>query len=241
MVFSLLGQVFYFLRGNARAIALPLCVFALAGTLINEWMFASDAAAPLMGERVDLNDHGVQALIQRMLVLFAIVYMTTSTLMHIIFTALFNRLGKGESAPGVGEIVTTVLRCFPSVFIGGMLVVIVSVLGLSAFILPGIYLYARLCLFEVLVVSERLNVFAALSESFRLSRDFVWSLIGVLFFALSVSLLLASIVPTALLGIGLPDFFANLGAELVVTFGGVLWLAVRYRVYMLARSVQAAD
>lgn len=70
-----------------------------------------------------------------------------------------------------------------SLFVAGLLVGIVSVVGFFVFVIPGIYLGVTLSLITSVIIFERKSVGDAFSRCFTLIKDKWWSTFGLLFIA----------------------------------------------------------
>jgi hypothetical protein len=101
------------------------------------------------------------------------------------------------------------LRCWVNLLIVNIISSLIVIFGLFAFIIPGLFIFARLSLAEFNVVLERLSPVEALYRSYKLSKGFTWQII--------TSALLLSII---LLGFQLLIHLAivTFSLESIVTF-----------------------
>jgi hypothetical protein len=70
------------------------------------------------------------------------------------------------------------LGCWLNLLIVNVMSSILIILGLMAFIVPGLIIFARLSLAEFIVVLERLSPIDALIKSNRITKQFTWQIIG---------------------------------------------------------------
>jgi hypothetical protein len=101
------------------------------------------------------------------------------------------------------------LRCWVNLLLVNIISSLMVIFGLFAFIIPGLFIFARLSLAEFSVVLERLQPIEALYRSYKMSRGFTMQII--------ISALLLSIL---LLGFQLLIHFAivALSLESIITF-----------------------
>jgi hypothetical protein len=77
--------------------------------------------------------------------------------------------------------------------VGVVLTAILSTIGLFLCILPGIYLSCRwIVLIQVVMLEPRPGPFRVLVRSFKLTLDYVWRIIGVLFLASMITVAISS-------------------------------------------------
>jgi len=69
------------------------------------------------------------------------------------------------------------LRCWVNLLLVNIISSLMVIFGLFAFIIPGLFIFARLSLAEFSVVLERLSPVEALYRSYKLSRGFTWQII----------------------------------------------------------------
>jgi hypothetical protein len=146
---------------------------------------------------------------------------------------MISRLVSGESW-SIKESLLVGLGCWLNLLVVNVISSVLIILGLLAFIVPGLVIFARLSLAEFSVVLERLSPIDALLHSNRITRQFTWQIIGsvVLLSALliSVKILINIIVAT----FSLKHIFVFMVSELIII---ILWSNITillFRYYGLA-------
>ncbi len=146
---------------------------------------------------------------------------------------MISRLVSGDSW-SVKESLLVGLGCWLNLLVVNVISSVLIILGLLAFIVPGLVIFARLSLAEFSVVLERLSPIDALLHSNRITRQFTWQIIGsvVLLSALliSVKILINTIVAT----FSLKHLFVFMVSELIII---ILWSTITillFRYYGLA-------
>lgn len=86
----------------------------------------------------------------------------------------------------VGELWSVSKKDIGSIFVAGLLSLIVSAIGFVFLFLPGIYLGVTLSLITPIIVFERKNVGDAFSRCFYLIKDKWWSTFGLLLIAVII-------------------------------------------------------
>lgn len=94
----------------------------------------------------------------------------------------------------------------PSI-VSGSLVIILSADGLLLFIVPGIIIAVRLSFVPFLVVGEQLGPIAAINESWRRTRGYFWTILGLSLVAIPI--LLVGVV-LSIMGVGLSTIWFGL-------------------------------
>lgn len=125
---------------------------------------------------------------------------TLPILIHFMYQPIYtgglifmiSRLVSGESW-SVKESLLVGLGCWLNLLVVNVISSVLIILGLLAFILPGLVIFARLSLAEFSVVLERRSPIDALIHSNRITRQFTWQIIG------SVVLLSALLIGVKLL------------------------------------------
>ena len=108
--------------------------------------------------------------------LVALVFETLLEASLAYFTVRALRFG----APSVGETIVHALRCFPLVLVVVFVVVLMALLGLAAFVVPGIMVLAAFFVVVQVAAVERQNVGATLRRSLALTRGHRWPIFGLL-------------------------------------------------------------
>jgi len=110
------------------------------------------------------------------------------------------------------------------------------ILGLFAFIIPGLFIFARLSLAEFNVVLNRLSPIEALYRSNKMSRNFTWQIIAS---ALLLSVILLGfqlLIHLAIVTLSLENLFTFMVTELLII---ILWSSFTilfFRFYDLANK-----
>ena len=130
------------------------------------------------------------------------------------------------------------IRFFPIVALGNVLISMLSFVGLLFFILPGLYCYIRFSLFDFSVLLEQRSLLAALNQSLRYTRTIVWQIIGILILTFSLFCLLNISLSILLRGLSLPSLLIHLSEEIIALAGSIFWLVMRYRCFLLLREKQ---
>lgn len=146
---------------------------------------------------------------------------------------MISRLVSGDSW-SVKESLLVGLGCWLNLLVVNVISSVLIILGLLAFILPGLFIFARLSLAEFSVVLERLSPIDALIHSNRITKRFTWQIIGsvLLLSALLIGVkLLINIIITTF---SLKHLFVFMASELIII---ILWSTLTillFRYYGLA-------
>ena len=121
-------------------------------------------------------------------------------------------------------------RLFFKYFFGLILYVIIVILGLALFIIPGIILAIRLCFFNYLIIDKKIKPIQALKQSFNLTRKNAWDLFS--FFFIVFLLLFPIIFASLLIFIGSyslsEGFIFSQGLALIILIIGLVILLASY-------------
>ena len=141
-------------------------------------------------------------------------------------TALICLPGRSE---GIGELWTAVKPVLARLIWVTLVTAIALILGLAAFIVPGLVIVTVWSVAGQTVVVERTSVFEALGRSFDLVRDNGWRVFGYLLVLGLISLLMLglSLLVSAPLGTGLlanlvASFLSNLLSTPVLAIGSAV-------------------
>ena len=157
-----LGETFSFFRVYARDIA-SFLLYATFPVIIIENFLSYYAAV------YDLSPE-----IKTLPILIHFMYQPIYT-GGLIF--MISRLVSGESW-SVKESLLVGLGCWLNLLVVNVISSVLIILGLLAFILPGLVIFARLSLAEFSVVLERISPIDALIHSNRITKQFTWQIIG---------------------------------------------------------------
>jgi hypothetical protein len=148
---------------------------------------------------------------------------------------MISRLVSGESW-GIKESLLVGLGCWLNLLVVHVISSALIILGLIAFIFPGLVVFARLSLAEFSVVLERRSPMDSLIHSNRITKRFTWQIIGsvVLLSALllGVKLLINIIIAT----LSLKHLLVFMVSELIII---ILWsnlTILLFRYYSLATN-----
>jgi hypothetical protein len=128
------------------------------------------------------------------------------------------------------------LNCWVNLLLVNIISSLMVILGLFAFIIPGLFIFARLSLAEFCVVLDRLSPMEALLHSNKMSRNFTWQIITS---ALLLSVILLGfqlIIHLAIVTFSLANIFTFMITELLII---VLWSTFTilfFRFYDLANK-----
>jgi hypothetical protein len=153
---------------------------------------------------------------------------------------MISRLLAGESW-GVKDSLLVGLGCWLRLLIVNLISSALIILGLIAFIVPGLIIFARLSLAEYIVVLERLSPIDALIRSNRITGKCTWQIIGSVFLLsallLGVKLLINIIIAT----LALNHIVVFMISELIII---ILWsnlTILLFRYYDLAIKASQQD
>lgn len=126
------------------------------------------------------------------------------------------------------------LRCWANLLMVNIISSFMIILGLFAFILPGIFIFARLSLAEFCVVLERMSPIDALYRSNKMTKAFTWQIIAC---GLLLSLILLGfqlIVHLAIVTFSLEHIVTFMVIELLVIILWSMFTILFFRFYDLA-------
>lgn len=99
--------------------------------------------------------------------------------LFVIFgTGVLALLLADPAQPTVAQAIGRALRLLPRFVLGAMLVAIPAGLGLYLFILPGLYIQARLSLVPLLISTQPVSAAGAVAASWRITAPVQWPLWG---------------------------------------------------------------
>ncbi|MEE9492930.1 MAG: hypothetical protein V3W04_06085 [Gammaproteobacteria bacterium] len=112
-----------------------------------------------------------------------------------------------------------------------MVVGLLTVFGLYAYIIPGIWIAARLSLAEYFLIVEHNGLVEAVQKSFMATAGYFWQVIVVLFVAI-IPVLVAGILVKTLFKSENANIPASIFSQMLVSFIGLFSIVAIYRVYM---------
>jgi len=199
-----LGETFSFFRAYARDIASFLLYATFPVIIIENFLSYYAAVYELSPE------------IKSIPIFIHFIYQPIYT-GGLIF--MISRLVSGETW-SVKESLLVGLGCWLNLLVVNVISSVLIILGLLAFIVPGLVIFARLSLAEFGVVLERRSPLDALTHSNRITNRFTWQIVGsvVLLSALliGVKILINIIIAT----FSLKHLFVFMISELIII---ILW------------------
>lgn len=151
-----------------------------------------------------------------------------------VLVALMVRRSRGEPA-AAGELYAFAFRLWPSYALLTGLILVITLLGLSLLLLPGLWIAIRLCFADYLLLARGLPPLEALRESFRLTTGHFWSLLGCVALVVFPLLLLGGVVSHPDLGL-LTDSAADVPVKAVLGLIQLFMVVVLFRYYMLVEA-----
>ena len=148
---------------------------------------------------------------------------------------LISKIVLGEKW-SIKECLLVGLGCWINLLVVNIISSLIIILGLFAFIIPGLFIFARLSLAEFSVVLDRLSPIEALYHSNKISRNFTWQIIGS---ALLLSVILLGfqlIVHLLIVTLSFKNLFILMVSELLII---ILWsnfTILLFRFYDLANK-----
>ena len=219
---EVLKQVLYFLKSNITSFMLLLVIFAGINTIIGQILWEPQ----LESLELSLDDSAAPNLKLGDLSRYMFALFVVNLLLQVLLIIKLEGISSGDSERR--GIVFSVLL---PVLLGNIIIACVCLLGLTLFIVPGVYLFVRLCMFDIIMVLKRPPVLTALAMSMSLTRGISWQLFTIIL----ASFVFFGMTTGILTGIteGLGSAAQSFGNELLATIGSLFWLTVRYRYYLL--------
>jgi len=128
------------------------------------------------------------------------------------------------------------LRCWVNLLLVNIISSLIVILGLFAFIIPGLFIFARLSLAEFCVVLDRLSPMEALLHSNKMSRNFTWQIITS---ALLLSIILLGfqlLIHLVIVTLSLENIFIFMITELLIIILWSTFTILFFRFYDLAKK-----
>ena len=228
---DILKQVLYFLRQNFRILLPLLLLFTALSLGIERWLWTP------VEQELAINQVGGEA---STLVLGTMArYLFAAFLLNILFQlCLIIKLEgiNGEREVGPGELVARLGSVFLPVLLGNLVIGLLSMVGLVFFVVPGVYVFLRFCMFDLIMVLERSSVGQGLRRSVAITQGITWQLF--LFVALGIPAIMAVslVLESIFAGSGSGSIILSTAIELTAAVAALFWLTVRYRYYLLQRE-----
>lgn len=213
-----LGETFSFFRAYARDIA-SFLLYATFPVIIIENFLSYYAAV-----------YDFSPEIKSLPILIHFMYQPIYT-GGLIF--MISRLVSGESW-SVKESLLVGLGCWLNLLVVNVISSVLIILGLLAFILPGLVIFARLSMAEFSVVLERLSPIDALIRSNRITRQFTWQIIGSILLLSALLIGVKILINIIITTFSLKHLFVFMVSELIII---ILWSNITillFRYYDLA-------
>jgi hypothetical protein len=143
----------------------------------------------------------------------------------------------GERAGAGDSLGLLVSRVIPLV-IAWVVIVVISIAGFVALIIPGIWLSVKLCMTFSAIAFERTGPFAAIGRSWRLTRGNWWRVFGTLFVVFLIAFVI-NFALTAVLGIvaATTDTLSELAFAVLATFITLLTYVLTYPLWASVLTV----
>jgi len=128
------------------------------------------------------------------------------------------------------------LSCWVNLLLVNIISSLMVILGLFAFIIPGLFIFARLSLAEFSVVLDKINPMEALLHSNKMSRNFTWQIITS---ALLLSVILLGfqfLIHLAIVTFSLENVFIFMITELLIIIVWSTFTILFFRFYDLANK-----
>ena len=128
------------------------------------------------------------------------------------------------------------LHCWVNLLLVNIISSLMIVLGLFAFIIPGLFIFARLSLAEFCVVLDRLSPMEALLHSNKMSKNFTWQIITS---ALLLSIILLGfqlLIHLAIVTLSLENIVVFMITELLIIILWSTFTILFFRFYDLANK-----
>ena len=128
------------------------------------------------------------------------------------------------------------LSCWINLLVVNIISSLFIILGLFAFIIPGLFIFARLSLAEFSVVLDRINPLEALYHSFKISKKFTWQIISS---ALLLSIILLGfqlLIHLLIVTLSLANIFTFMATELLIIILWSTFTILFFRFYDLANK-----
>ncbi len=126
------------------------------------------------------------------------------------------------------------------VFMVSFTVAILVVLGLYAYILPGVWIAVRLALSEYFVIVKGFSTLEAIKESYHWSEGNFWPLLAVLLVAIAPVIVFGKLL-NSLLNPDKQNIIPGALTQTLVSFAGLFSIIVLYRVFMLLTEEKTAS
>ncbi|THB78327.1 MAG: hypothetical protein D3926_13285 [Desulfobacteraceae bacterium] len=145
------------------------------------------------------------------------------------------------AAFSVSECFEQVKRHFSALVIASVIYALIFICGLMVFILPGLYMAARLSFYPFYIMYENLPPMQALKQSMVVTRSYftevVLPVMGISFVILAVSYISPTLFPVP----GFDGFAGLVLIDLAMAWIGWVTLIIPFRIYCRMRSRSASS
>lgn len=128
------------------------------------------------------------------------------------------------------------LGCWINLLLVNIISSLMVILGLFAFIIPGLFIFARLSLAEFSVVLDRLSPVEALYHSNKISKGFTWQIIGSALLLSAILLGFQFLIHIAIVTLSLKNLFTFMVSELLIIILWSTFTILLFRFYDLANK-----
>lgn len=128
------------------------------------------------------------------------------------------------------------LRCWVNLLLVNIISSLMVIFGLFAFIIPGLFIFARLSLAEFSVVLERLSPIEALYRSNKMSRGFTWQIITSVLLLSIILLVFQLLIHLAIVTLSLENIVTFMITELLIIILWSTFTILLFRFYDLANK-----
>ena len=224
-MFAIIKDSFFFFRINFAPIAILCCIIEGPYILVsNIAAFSEPAAAVSFWLAV--------ILLAASLVIYPFL---TGAQIHL-FYSLFN-----GQPPAIGQcLIKARSRLLPLVA-ASFISLLLTLIGLSLFIIPGIIVAARLSLSAFFIIIEDYDTIEALKRSFAVTREFTLLIVNAFMLLILVLIGPQLLIYMSLQKLGLYNFISSTLLDLVSVILSSLFLVMLFRIYCLFKAKEASQ
>lgn len=153
---------------------------------------------------------------------------------------LISKIVTGEPW-GVRECLSVGLACWVNLVLVNIISSLLIILGLIAFVIPGLVVFARLSLAEFNVVLERLSPIDAIVQSNRITKKFTWQIIGSVFLLFAMLLGAKLLINLVVATFSIQYLFIFMASELLIIILWSTFTILLFRFYDLANKAQSKN
>lgn len=223
-MFAIIKDSIFFFRTNFRPIAILCCIIEGPYILASNISAFSDPA-PAVSYWLAV------ILLGATLVIYP--YLTGTQI--YLFYALFN----GQS-PTIGQCLSKGWSCLLRLVLASFISLLLTLIGLTLFIIPGIIVAARLSLSSFFIVIEGYDAVDALKHSFAVTREYTLLIVNSFMLLILVLILPQIVVYMGLAQLGLYTFISSTLLDLVSVILSSLFFVLLFRIYCLYKRKEEA-